>query len=369
MVAGLRVGTIGYFQSKHIWSTRDVDDRNVSLIIREDDAAWSGRRFGLDGYAMPVLASPAAAIADGELATLGAEWGNGRALYKNGLLLISDSDTTKVGATSTVPTLGNQTNGYGGLDSDLAFWFGFAKKIGPRWHASLAANPWQIFAPIERRIWVPASANYFYYILQSADKPDPSAQQVATGLDGSDSAAIAAGNVSGPESGSATLYGATVTGLTQGTSYEEFWCYYDGTTYSPVAKFTFETAVSVQLLRPTSDIAAGAWTPSTGSTLYETLDETPYSDTDYILTASASTAEVKFGTGETPEAGDFIVRYRAKNNGSGALTVYLYQGATLKATHNPTLTSSYQTFTWTLSGGEAASITDFTDLRIKFTSS
>lgn len=209
----------------------------------------------------------------------------------------------------------------------------------------------------------------YYWVIQLATVDDPTASQIVAGLDGNGSAAIASGNPLGDDSGTFTLYGATVTGLTQGTSYEEFWCYYDGTTYSPVAKFTFETAVSVQLLRPTSDIAAGAWTPSTGSTLYETLDETPYSDTDYILTASASTAEVKFGTGETPEAGDFIVRYRAKNNGSGALTVYLYQGATLKATHNPTLTSSYQTFTWTLSGGEAASITDFTDLRIKFTSS
>lgn len=126
---------------------------------------------------------------------------------------------------------------------------------------------------------------------------------------------------------------------------------------------------TVQLLRPASDISTGAWAPSTGTTLYGVIDESTPDDNDYMLTITNSTAEIKFAPGSTPSAGDIVIRYRAKNNGTGALTAYLYQGATLKATHNPTLTNTFQTFTWTLTSGEAASITDFTDLRIKFTSS
>lgn len=209
----------------------------------------------------------------------------------------------------------------------------------------------------------------YYYILQSASVSDPTASQITLGKDGSNATALASGSVTGPTSGTVTLYGSTATGLAQGTNYEEFWCYYDGTTYSPVAKVTFQTTVTVQLLRPASDISTGAWTPSTGTTLYGVIDESTPDDNDYMLTTTNSTAEIKFAPGSTPSAGDITIRYRAKNNGTGALTAYLYQGATLKATHNPTLTSSYQTFTWTLTSGEASSITDFTDLRVRFTSS
>lgn len=139
--------------------------------------------------------------------------------------------------------------------------------------------------------------------------------------------------------------------------------------FAPVPRRSYSLHTTVQLLRPASDISAGAWTPSTGTTLYGVIDESTPDDNDYMLTTTNSTAEIKFSPGSTPSAGDITIRYRAKNNGTGALTAYLYQGATLKATHNPTLTSSYQTFTWTLTSGEASSITDFTDLRVRFTSS
>jgi len=35
-------------------------------------------------------------------------------------------------------------------------------------------------------------------------------------------------------------------------------------------------------LAPVSDVAAGSWLPSSGSDLYAMVDETAYSDTDYI---------------------------------------------------------------------------------------
>lgn len=136
--------------------------------------------------------------------------------------------------------------------------------------------------------------------------------------------------------------------------------------------WSFIKSVSVQLIRTGTDISAGSWTPSTGSDLYAMLDETiPPNDTDYISVPSgSSTAEVKLTTGSDPSSSiGHTIRYRAKNNGSGSLTVYLYQGATLIATHNPTLTDYYQTYIWTISGAEADSITDYTDLRLRFTSS
>lgn len=127
-------------------------------------------------------------------------------------------------------------------------------------------------------------------------------------------------------------------------------------------------SATVQLLRPTSDISAGAWTPSSGSDLYAMLDETTFNDADYIQTTSASTSEVKFGTGLDPNSSTgHTIRYRAK--GTGTLTVTLREGATLIATHTPTLTTSFQTFSFTLSGGEADSITNYGDLRLRFVSS
>lgn len=123
--------------------------------------------------------------------------------------------------------------------------------------------------------------------------------------------------------------------------------------------------VTLVKVRPISDISAGAWTPSTGATLYGVLDESTYDDADYITTTSASSAEVKFAAANDPGVHtNHIIYYRAK--GTGTLEARLYQGATLISTHNPTLTASFQTFTWSITSGEAANITDYTDLRVRF---
>jgi hypothetical protein len=138
--------------------------------------------------------------------------------------------------------------------------------------------------------------------------------------------------------------------------------------FTPLLQGSALSAVSVQLLRPTSDITTGTWTPSTGASLFGVLDETPFDDADFITTSASSICEVKYSAGTDPVSSTgHIIRYRAKGT-SGTLTVSLYQGATLIATQTPTLTTSYQTFTMTLSSGEANSITDYTDLRLRFVS-
>ena len=137
--------------------------------------------------------------------------------------------------------------------------------------------------------------------------------------------------------------------------------------FSAQARIIFRPSATVQFIRPASYISAGAWTPSTGASLFDTINETPADDATYNTTPSASNFEVKLGAGSAPGVTTgHIARYRAQ--GTGSLTVRLMQGATVIATNTPSITAAYQTFTFTLSGAEAAAITDYTDLRLRFTS-
>lgn len=133
--------------------------------------------------------------------------------------------------------------------------------------------------------------------------------------------------------------------------------------------------VSVQVLdarygRPNLDLSAGSWTPSTGGDLYAMVDESTASDTDYISVTGASTCSLALnGVVDPVSSSGHVIRYRAKNSGAGSLTVTLKQGATTIATStNNSLTASYADYSFTLSGAEADSITDYTNLKIELTS-
>jgi len=71
-----------------------------------------------------------------------------------------------------------------------------------------------------------------------------------------------------------------------------------------------------QFARPASDIAAGTWTPTTGTDLYAMLDETPASDTDYIqsgLIPTADVCEVRLTSLTDPASSTgHVVRYRLR---------------------------------------------------------
>lgn len=127
--------------------------------------------------------------------------------------------------------------------------------------------------------------------------------------------------------------------------------------------------VITQKLAPVSDAAAGSWTPSSGTDLYAMLDETVASDADYIETASESTCMLALASGSDPASSTgHVLRYRLLA-GSGTIAVTLKQGSTTIASWGPhTLTGSAQDFAQTLTGGEADSITDYTALRVEFTS-
>ena len=126
---------------------------------------------------------------------------------------------------------------------------------------------------------------------------------------------------------------------------------------------------AAQLLAPVSDVSAGSWAPSSGSDLYAMVDETAYGDTDYIYAASATTCTLALASGSDPSSSSgHILRYRLLA-GSGTVAVTLKQGTTTIASWGPhTLTGAAQDFAQTLTSGEADSITDYSALRVEFTS-
>jgi len=126
------------------------------------------------------------------------------------------------------------------------------------------------------------------------------------------------------------------------------------------------TSVTLSYLRPSADISTGSWTPSTGTTLYETLDEVSASDADYIQTSIASSCEIRLAAGATPlTKTNHTLKYNLLA-GSGTVTVKLVQGTTVKKTWNHTLTGSTQQISNTLTEAEANTITDYSDLRVRF---
>ena len=132
----------------------------------------------------------------------------------------------------------------------------------------------------------------------------------------------------------------------------------------------FPVTATVQYARPASDVSAGAWTPSTGVNLYATLDESAADDADYDSTTSASTFTVALGSLTDPAVSTgHILSYRIQVT-AGTLYVRILQGATTIATrtHSTSDASALTTFDYTLTGAEADSITDYTDLRVQFES-
>lgn len=123
-----------------------------------------------------------------------------------------------------------------------------------------------------------------------------------------------------------------------------------------------------QVLAPVSDIADGAWTPSTGTDLYACVDEATYSDADYIAATTATTCELAFAAGTDPASSvDHALQYRLLA-GNGTIAVALKQGAATIASFGPhTLTGVAQAMQQALSGAQADSITDYAALSVAIT--
>jgi hypothetical protein len=130
------------------------------------------------------------------------------------------------------------------------------------------------------------------------------------------------------------------------------------------------SAVTYTYARPTSDITT-QWTPSTGTDHFALIDETTANDADYIIaTAAGQTDEVRLASMTAPQAGtDLIINYKVTGIvGSATVTMSLRQGSggTLIATD--TAKNIDNTYQLVVPAATWASVTDWTDLRLRFVS-
>lgn len=134
----------------------------------------------------------------------------------------------------------------------------------------------------------------------------------------------------------------------------------------------FGVAATLQYARPSSDIAANGWLPSTGSDLFAMLDETSADDGDYIYSPSNPTtqqfeAKLSLVTDPASSIGHTIsIRLQAINADTN-FDLDLVQNTTVldSWTENVTVAAGAVTRTRTLSGAVADSITNYGDLRVR----
>lgn len=141
---------------------------------------------------------------------------------------------------------------------------------------------------------------------------------------------------------------------------------------TPYRSATLYTGVVFQLLRPNTDTSAGSWTVGP---LYDKIDETVADDADFMTSpANPQTAACKIKLANASDPGksnSHVVRYRFQKNSSGgqvlSLTVRLLQGnTTIASTTHTNVANGFTLGTFTLSGAEADSITNYADLYLQF---
>jgi hypothetical protein len=134
-----------------------------------------------------------------------------------------------------------------------------------------------------------------------------------------------------------------------------------------------------QFARPIQDIARGSWTTHTGGTtnLFATLNEgEPGDDTAFIQSATAANDayECRLSTVQVALIDRLhVLRYRGRKSAVGGntrgLIVELRQGATVIASNtHADLTAVMADAAILLTKQQGAAITDYADLRVRFTS-
>ena len=130
------------------------------------------------------------------------------------------------------------------------------------------------------------------------------------------------------------------------------------------------SAVTYTYARPTSDITT-QWTPSAGIDHYALIDEPTASDADYIsATAAGQTDEVKLAAMTAPQAGtDLLINYRVQGIvGSATVTMSLRQGSAGTLIATDTAKNTNNTYQLVVPAATWASVTDWTDMRLRFVS-
>jgi len=130
-----------------------------------------------------------------------------------------------------------------------------------------------------------------------------------------------------------------------------------------------------QIVRPTTDTSLGGWTDQADGTssIYTAIDETTASDSDFVQSPNnPSTSIYKFKIGTISDPGihaNNIVAYRYRKPeavGTVNLKVRLIEGTTTRKewTHS-NIGTSWTTQEQTLTEGEAATITDYSNLYLE----
>lgn len=204
------------------------------------------------------------------------------------------------------------------------------------------------------------------YAVVTSSATQPSIAQIKAGQDHTGAAAAWSGSQAVTSTGAKTF---DAIGLTPATTYYAHFVHTDAAANDSnrVSSAGFST---YQRSLPASDVSSGAWSSSLGGALAAAIDEVTADDADYIstlTTADQCTVALQSASDPSTSAGH-RVSYRLQGDGVSGIQVALLQGSTVIAswTHDPAPTS-WTTFTQTLSGTEADSITDYTALRLRFT--
>ena len=132
--------------------------------------------------------------------------------------------------------------------------------------------------------------------------------------------------------------------------------------FSPLLPGAAQQQSTSAFTRPSSDITTTGWTASTGSVLYDMIDESVASDADYIISPSlsGSPGPAIFGLTQTLSAGTYAVKTRARRTGaSGQIRALLLDsgGSTVGTGSWETLTGSFATYSLSVtSSGTAARV-------------
>lgn len=152
----------------------------------------------------------------------------------------------------------------------------------------------------------------------------------------------------------------------------------DSTSVSGNTGWTFIPTSGDLSLTPISDVAINTWTTDSGGTtsLFAAIDETTASDADYVQSPVAPTTASYYETAlenhaDPLSSSGHITHYRyEKNVATGAvdLTVSLRQGASTEIASwaHTGISNSWTQQDQTLTSGQADSITDYSDLRLRF---
>lgn len=79
----------------------------------------------------------------------------------------------------------------------------------------------------------------------------------------------------------------------------------------------YDPTPDVQHARPNADVSDGSWTPSAGTDLFDTVEEFPPDNADYMLSSSSPASDraiVGLSSLTTPNSGPAVLRIRARLN-------------------------------------------------------